>query len=198
MIGNDIVDLTQAAKDSNWKRKGFVNKVFTKVEQEYIAQSEDENSTVWGLWSAKEAAYKAHNREHGKRWFNPRKIECTVIKKRELSITYKALIGNNSYYINTLRFPKYVVSFALDSRLKSTSTSEASFSLSGSDYNTQHNQTYTQLYQFLANKFSWELQELSIVKNAFGVPNIFLNNQLLPNLLSISHHGKFAAVVIDN
>ena len=28
MIGNDIVDLVQARFQSNWKRKGFVQKLF--------------------------------------------------------------------------------------------------------------------------------------------------------------------------
>ena len=34
MIGNDIVDLKQAAKDSNWQRPRFLDKVFTKHEQD--------------------------------------------------------------------------------------------------------------------------------------------------------------------
>ncbi|WP_332368793.1 hypothetical protein [Spirosoma telluris] len=29
MIGNDIVDLTQAKQESNWQRKGFLHKLFT-------------------------------------------------------------------------------------------------------------------------------------------------------------------------
>jgi hypothetical protein len=33
MIGNDVVDLALAQKESNWKRKGFLNKLFTSVEQ---------------------------------------------------------------------------------------------------------------------------------------------------------------------
>ena len=36
MIGNDIVDLVQARFQSNWKRKGFVQKIFTQKEQELI------------------------------------------------------------------------------------------------------------------------------------------------------------------
>ena len=36
MIGNDIVDLALAQKESNWKRKGFLDKIFTLQEQLFI------------------------------------------------------------------------------------------------------------------------------------------------------------------
>ena len=62
MIGNDIVDLELAAVQSNWRRKGFLEKVFTASEREIISSGEDPDLTVWLLWSMKEAAYKAHQR----------------------------------------------------------------------------------------------------------------------------------------
>jgi phosphopantetheinyl transferase (holo-ACP synthase) len=33
VIGNDIVDLALARKESNWKRPGYLNKIFTTKEQ---------------------------------------------------------------------------------------------------------------------------------------------------------------------
>ena len=33
MIGNDIVDLNLAKTQSNWQRKGFLERQFTKKEQ---------------------------------------------------------------------------------------------------------------------------------------------------------------------
>ena len=33
MIGNDIIDLDVAKTESNWKRKGFLDKIFTANEQ---------------------------------------------------------------------------------------------------------------------------------------------------------------------
>ena len=35
-IGNDIVDLNLAKTESNWQRKGFLEKQFTQKEQEEI------------------------------------------------------------------------------------------------------------------------------------------------------------------
>jgi hypothetical protein len=39
VIGNDIVDLA-ARKESNWKRPGYLNKIFTTKEQLLISSAE--------------------------------------------------------------------------------------------------------------------------------------------------------------
>jgi phosphopantetheinyl transferase (holo-ACP synthase) len=61
VIGNDIVDLALARKESNWKRPGL-NKIFTTKEQLLISSAENPNTMVWNLWSRKRAAYKIYNR----------------------------------------------------------------------------------------------------------------------------------------
>ena len=76
MIGNDIVDLALARKESNWKRNRFLDKVFTVKEQLLIADAENPDVMVWNLWSRKEAAYKIYNRETGIRGFYPLQLEC--------------------------------------------------------------------------------------------------------------------------
>ena len=76
MIGNDIVDLALARKESNWKRNRFLDKIFTVKEQLLISASENPEIMVWNLWSRKEAAYKIYNRETGIRGFFPLRLEC--------------------------------------------------------------------------------------------------------------------------
>jgi hypothetical protein len=41
VIGNDIVDLALARKESNWKRPGYLNKIFTTKEQLLISSAEN-------------------------------------------------------------------------------------------------------------------------------------------------------------
>lgn len=81
MIGNDIVDLALALKESNWKRKGYLDKIFTKNEQLLIIKSDNPENMVWNLWSRKEAAYKIFNRNTGVRIYNPIQFECFDIDK---------------------------------------------------------------------------------------------------------------------
>lgn len=81
MIGNDVVDLKLAATESNWKRTGYLDKIFTVAEQKFIFSAENETEMVWVLWSIKESVYKAFLRINYDRGFYPSKIEITSLKK---------------------------------------------------------------------------------------------------------------------
>jgi len=83
MIGNDIVDLELAQIESDWKRKGFLNKIFTSSEQLTIFKSEFPQQMVWNLWSRKEAAYKVFNRQTKQRLFNPTQLECFFVHQKD-------------------------------------------------------------------------------------------------------------------
>jgi phosphopantetheinyl transferase (holo-ACP synthase) len=76
VIGNDIVDLALAKKESNWKRKGYLDKIFTVSEQLLIQKSTNQELAIWNLWSRKEAVYKIIVQKGGKRGYYPIKIEC--------------------------------------------------------------------------------------------------------------------------
>ena len=62
-LGNDIIDLNLAKTQSNWERKGFLEKQFTEQEQEIILNSTNSFLQVWLFWSMKEAAYKCYTQE---------------------------------------------------------------------------------------------------------------------------------------
>lgn len=107
MIGNDIVDLAKAKKDSNWQRRGFLDKLFTTEEQQLILSSENPEEMVWNLWSRKEAAYKIYNRQSGERFFNPKRFVCgddTVV------------FGTHQYYTKTQITPDFIYTIAVTSR----------------------------------------------------------------------------------
>ena len=83
MIGNDIIDLELTRTESNWKRKGFLEKLFTENEQKIILLSENPEIMVWNLWSRKEAVYKIYHRETKNRVFIPKRIECNRIRPQQ-------------------------------------------------------------------------------------------------------------------
>ena len=78
MIGNDIVDLSLARVQSNWQRKGFLQKLFTADEQETILNHPEPELMVWVLWSMKEAAYKVYNRQTLDKGFFPHLLQCNI------------------------------------------------------------------------------------------------------------------------
>lgn len=97
MIGNDIVDLALAKKESNWQRPGFLEKIFTIKEQLLILNAENPEIMVWNLWSRKEAAYKIYNRQTGIRSYMPMQLECNYENASSGSVYCKG----NIYYTKT-------------------------------------------------------------------------------------------------
>ena len=98
MIGNDVVDISLSRKESNWQRRGFMDKLFTIQEQQLIANHPDPEIMVWTLWSMKEAAYKIFNRQTGVRGFIPKQLVCTINNDNINTVT----IYGNLYYSKTI------------------------------------------------------------------------------------------------
>lgn len=109
MIGNDIVDLAKAKKESHWQRKGFLDKLFTIEEQQLILTSQNPEQMVWNLWSRKEAAYKIYNRQTGERFFNPKRFVCEADE-----VVFEA----NHYYTQTQITSDFIYTIAVTSRAK--------------------------------------------------------------------------------
>ncbi|MCW2120701.1 4'-phosphopantetheinyl transferase superfamily protein [Flavobacterium sp. 7A] len=98
MIGNDVVDLILAKTESNWKRKGYLDKLFTTLEQNWIHTAPDPDEMVWILWSIKESVYKAYQRIHYQQGFYPIKIKVSslVLEHGEYQSVIK--LFNLSFY----------------------------------------------------------------------------------------------------
>jgi len=101
VIGNDIVDLALAQQESNWKRKGFLDKIFTQNEQLLILNSPNPANMVWNLWSRKEAAYKIYNRKTQIRGYFPLQLECFNLEIADGIIFGKVVIKGLVYFTKT-------------------------------------------------------------------------------------------------
>ncbi|SHG77110.1 4'-phosphopantetheinyl transferase superfamily protein [Flavobacterium fluvii] len=114
MIGNDIVDLALAQKESNWKRKGFLDKIFTKNEQFQILNAQNPEIMVWNLWSRKEAAYKIYNRQTQIRGYFPLQLECFDLEIID-GITFgKVVIKEDIYFTKTAITPQFIHTIAVE------------------------------------------------------------------------------------
>ncbi len=98
MIGNDVVDLTLARKESNWQREGFLDKIFTQNEQLLIENTNSPEILVWNLWTRKEAVYKIYNRETGIRGYIPLQIDCFYENENLGTVT----CNGSTYFTKTL------------------------------------------------------------------------------------------------
>ena len=193
MIGNDIVDLAMAKQESNWRRAGFLDKVFTAHEQHLIHTANDPDCMVWLLWSMKESAYKLVTRQTGKRVFAPQKIACQLTNSCP-----EALEGVVSYegthYTRSIFTNRYVATTA-SSEFICNPINHSILSFDNATYQTQHTTIQKSIKQHCATRFSTPETSIHIHKNESGAPVLRINDMFnLP--LSISHHGYYGAYVI--
>ena len=177
MIGNDIVDLSLARSQSNWKRKGWLEKIFTIDEINLIQNSCRPEQMVWILWSRKEAAYKAHQRlSRCKSWYQPKNISCNL-------------------YSDTVYIDKYT--------FLATTESTSDYIYSQAYFNNKIN--YSQicpgekakikvhLLNYISSHFFLQKEHLEIRKDSCGIPYVYYKNQSFNFPFSLTHHGKYAA-----
>jgi phosphopantetheinyl transferase (holo-ACP synthase) len=112
MIGNDIIDLDLALKESNWKRNRFLDKIFSSNEQQLIQNSENKDHMVWNLWSRKEASYKIYNRQTGIRGFFPLRFECHYNNVNTGTVSIEDFV----FYTQTEITANYIYSIAVSEK----------------------------------------------------------------------------------
>lgn len=69
MIGNDIVDFR--IDEKKYQNQRFIQRILTRQEQSHLAQSKNPNHFLWSLWAAKEACFKALQRNQSELRFSP-------------------------------------------------------------------------------------------------------------------------------
>jgi phosphopantetheinyl transferase (holo-ACP synthase) len=71
MVGNDVVDLTDAETREGARHPRFDARVFAPGERRKLAAAGPETPLRWALWAAKEAAYKVARRRDPACTFSP-------------------------------------------------------------------------------------------------------------------------------
>lgn len=158
MIGNDIVDLEQAAKESNWQRRGYLRKIFTAEEQIIILAEPDPAIMVWHLWSCKEAVYKIVHRHTRIRTYAPLQFNCSIASE---TVTYKGQL-----------FP-----------FKSRRTANCIHTIA-----VENEALFNRVEIYTGDTII--RQQWNITKDEDGIP--FLDG----TPVSVSHHGRYAGLVI--
>ncbi len=192
MTGNDIVDMAVAAAESSWKRKGFLEKIFTLSEQQYIREASSPEEMVWRLWSMKESAYKIYTRQYGGRFFAPQKINCTV-----LSISAGiADINKLIYHTTTSTDGKYMYSIARPGEPGSDLLMNCCFRIRGICFAKQQQFIYKRMISQYAIASGKEKSEIELIKDRNDIPFLYCRQDQRSIPVSITHHGNYAAFTI--
>lgn len=182
MVGNDIVDIAQAKKDSNWQRPRFLDKLFTLNEQQTIHASNHPFLMVWRLWSMKEAAYKLYTQFNPSRFYNPKGFECEINEKRGV-VRFK----NFHCYVETKIASDYIIS---EARLESKSMTSKVIEFKNRKPKLQSEAIRKEALKFL----NLHDENARIVSSKFNIPALEINSEKTP--ISLSHHGNYGAFAI--
>ena len=187
MIGNDVVDLALAAKESNWRRKGFLQKIFTESEQELIFSSENPDMMVWRLWTMKEAAYKAHQRRFSLApKFNPRGYNCQILSSEEGEVR----VASFKYLLSSEVSVDHIHSEAISENYLFTRISGFRCRVSSEALKEEALRKFQKIKDLPSG------ENLEIQKCQNGIPHLSSEKGRLENPVSFAHHGRFSAFSI--
>lgn len=191
MIGNDIVDLKIATIESNWNRPRFLDKVFTDDEQYVIFNAEHPSIMVWLLWSMKEAAYKVHLQQNSQRFYNPKKLVCTLSTFISGHVQY----NDNQYFTTSNINKNFIHTIAYLEAPKSIYSKQ--FELQNTSYKTQSDTSKKHLLQSFSAIKNVSIHSLNMMKDSHNIPRLFYKNQVQKDAFSISHHGTYGSIAIQ-
>ncbi|MBZ9729704.1 4'-phosphopantetheinyl transferase superfamily protein [Salegentibacter sp. JZCK2] len=183
MIGNDIIDLNLAFKQSNWQRRGFLQKIFTTDEQDFILNAENPELNVWLLWSMKESVYKAVQRKyHLEPFNNPKRFVCKQVEINSGKARGVVCFEEDACEINSILFSDVI----------HTCTANTEFSFISENKNSR-----IRLLQKISDQKNIPLESLNISKNKQGVPFLTYRGDNLQIPFSLSHHGDYSAFALS-
>lgn len=177
-IGNDIVDLNLAKTQSNWQRKGFLEKQFTAYEQKAILKSKNSFLQVWLFWAMKEAAYKCYIQEHKKRFFAPKKFSCKILSPTKGVVAVK----EDLFYVNYKISVNYI--YVVASKKENLKMVSSSFFIDENSSSTKKINT---------KLLSYFTKDIQLKKSDLGIPYLSKNDKKLPFSISKTHHGNYGA-----
>ena len=186
MVGNDIVDIAQAKKDSNWQRPRFLDKIFTINEQCIIHSSNDKTEMVWRLWSIKEAAYKLYVQQNPSRFYNPKKFECFI----ENTSTWKVNYYDFTCHVSTQITTDYIIS---EARLSPYKTLSEVVVFKDKNLKIQGQILREKLSERVSEKQNISVKDIKFQKSDYGIPTLRFNSKTVN--VSLTYHGRFGALV---
>ncbi|MFY0256337.1 4'-phosphopantetheinyl transferase superfamily protein [Chitinophaga sp. 30R24] len=182
MIGNDIVDLQVAERESRIHRRGFLDKLFLRDEQALIFQAAQPAVMVWMLWSCKEAVYKIVHRRTRERKYAPLQFNCRLQQEANTAagtVHYQQELYYFQSCFNAARIHTYAA---------------------GSQECLQRLQVFTIVNQQEEDVSGLARQAILpdgyfFYKDEDGIPYIHCSGNGSMEPVSVSHHGRYLGIV---
>lgn len=197
MIGNDVIDLTLAGKESDWKRKGFLQKVFTADEQNLIPAFFNPDLMVWLLWSMKESVYKIYVQEYSERMLAPLKFKCRLTRLTDPDVSGEVLFAGKVYKTFSAFSAQRISTTAFSDCGIPQNMIAGDFEFASVDYCSRKKEMINHFILSLSEQINKPFEEFSIIKDVFNVPCLLFKERLLPASISFSHHGRYGGYAAE-
>jgi len=193
MIGNDIVDLQLAARESNWQRPGFLQKLFSSREIHDIQSAEDPNRMVWLYWSMKETAYKCISRMVSKRFYAPIQLICALESHSKGQVTGTVRYGKLQIHTISDVTEEYISTFT---KHPDINTYHETLQMSLPEVANASQTLRHKITSFLSANMAIPTTGFAIIKDNLGIPSLrdLKKGNTFP--ISISHHGHFGSFTL--
>lgn len=182
MIGNDLVDLRQAAIESNWRRKGYLVKVCTPEEQQLVMEASKPDEMLWLIWTMKEAACKIIQRKTGIRRYEPINFCCGSLNINKKNSSGIVSYFKDSFLVRSELSETFIHSVAV-SALKDFQHLHLQYLSPEPDYRTAFNRL-SEFYQ--------------LAGTPSGIPELTHQITGQKHAVSVSHHGDYLAVIYSD
>jgi len=178
-LGNDIVDLKIEEPPLHSR---YISRVFSPLERKYV---DNDRSSLWLYWAAKEAAYKVIKRLEPETYFSPVRFEfdraANSVSYKDFRLQCRYKITSDYAHVICTALPEALNSPGLHSWLEQTDEVCPS----------------TAIRKLALLKISSTLKiskkSLSITPPIDGgrPPLLKINGKISNHVLSFSHHGRF-------
>lgn len=170
-IGNDIIFWRKAKNQHQKLRSRSLNKIFQEHEINYIQSADKPILAFWHLWSVKESAYKAWQRQQKtKPIFNPRSFVCHNITLHLVKVCNVGFLCE----VKTIYTPDYIYSECL--------------------YKHRRTKIFKSSEAFLYFKNYWEQKGLSVIKEKYNIPSLYDEQKNIHYPVSLSHDYHLTAI----
>lgn len=193
MLGNDIVDLQRASIESNWRRAGYLQKIFSEKEIEDIQTSIDPDKMVWLYWSMKETAYKCINRALKFRFFAPAKFDCALEDLSEGQAHGYVQYQDFEIQTNSQVTSEYISTF---SRNPNLDNHNLTVQIIPECLENPGRAIRRKILAYLSDHGSQPSSHFSIIKDILGIPSLRNVKKDMSYPISISHHGRFGSIML--
>jgi phosphopantetheinyl transferase (holo-ACP synthase) len=201
-VGNDVVDLSDPGNVGKSRDRRFCRRVFNDDELALIAASLQPDTTLWAIWAAKEAAYKAVSRGDPS--------VCSIPKKYPVILetsTHQRISTSLNGVVKTPHgevFVRIHIKNAFLHALAAGTLEELTRIVARVEAVSEHTDDLPGfarkiLLEEIAGRLACPVDELAILKEGVRpwAPYVTRLGARLPVTISLSHDGRYAAFALD-